>query len=160
MEVKNMEMEIKEKAGFKVVGIGIDTSVQECIKNNKIPALWKKFIDELWMINNRVDGKNFYGLSLTTGECSFNHIACVEVSNIDEVPKDMVAKEIPGSRYAVWTYKGKMPGLTEAYRWLYEEGMPKSGLKQKKDLWLEKYDERYKDDSDESIMEIWIPIED
>lgn len=154
-----MEMRKDEKESFRVVGISVPTSVQECIENNKIPKLWEDFMKRLGEIKNKVNEKIFYGLSLVTGECSFNHIACVEVSSLDGVPEGMVGKEVPKAKYAVWTYKGKMPGLTEAYRWLYEEGMPKSGLKQKKDIWLEKYDERFKDDSDDSIMEIWIPVE-
>jgi predicted transcriptional regulator YdeE len=36
--------------------------------------------------------------------------------------------------------------------------MPATGLKQKS-IWLEVYDERFKEDSEDSIMEIWVSVE-
>jgi len=152
-------MEIKEKGEFKVVGLEIETTVQECMNNNPHTKLWEEFMKQVWKIKNRA-GPEFYGvcISINEKECKFKSIACVEVSSLDNIPEGMVGEIVPASKYAVYEHKGKISGISDTYAKLYEEEMPKSGLKQK-EVWLEVYDERYKHESDDSIMEIWCSVE-
>ncbi len=152
-------MEIKEKGEFKVVGIEIKTNVQECIDNNPHPKLWGDFMERVGEIKNRV-GEIYYGVSkeISKQECSFTSMACVEVSSLEDIPEGMVGKTVPASKYAVFEHKGKVEDLTKTYERLYEKDMPKTGLKQK-DIWLEVYDDRFKVDSEDSVMEIWVSVE-
>ena len=55
-------MQIKQKGEFKVVGLEIKSSVQECIKNNPHPKLWEDFMKRVGEIKNRV-GNMYYGYS-------------------------------------------------------------------------------------------------
>ena len=152
-------MEIKQKDEFKVAGLQITTTVQECSSNNPHPKLWKDFLARIEEIRNRV-GNKFYGVckEISKHHCNFTSSACVEVNDLDNLPEGFVGMTIPKSRYAVFTHKGKVENLAETYRKIHEEEMPKSGLKQK-EIWLEVYDERFKENSDDSIMEIWASIE-
>ena len=153
------KMEIKQRDSFKVVGLQITSSVQECIKDNPHPKLWDEFLKRIDEIKNR-KGKTMYGVceEVTKENCDFISIACVEVDNLENIPEGMVGKEVPASRYAIFEHKGKFTNLNDVYARLYEKDMPESGLKQKK-IWLEVYDERFKHDSDDSIMEIWVSVE-
>jgi AraC family transcriptional regulator len=152
-------MEIKEKEEFKVVGLQITTTVQECISNNPHPKLWKDFLEKAEKIRNRVGNKS-YGVSkeISKKECKFTSLACFEVDDLNNIPEGLTGMTVPKSKYAVFTHKGKLEDLTETYRKLYEEDMPKSGLKQK-EIWMEVYDERYIHGSEDSIMEIWVAVE-
>ncbi len=151
--------ETKEKGEFKVVGLEITSSVKECTENNPHPKLWEDFMKRAGEIKNRV-GDIWYGVSeeLSKDECTFASMACVEVSDLDNIPDGMTGKVVPASRYAVFEHKGKAQDLTATYGRIYEKDMPATGFKQKK-IWLELYDERFKHDSDDSVMEIWISIE-
>lgn len=157
-EKKGDNMDVIEKGEMKVVGMEIDTSVQECIENNKCPGLWEDFMKRASEIKNRKDEKVCLGASKVTGECSFKYIACVEVTDFEDIPEGMVQWTIPASKYAVYTHKGKVINLSKTYAYLYEKVMPQSGLKQK-DVWIEHYDERFKEDSDDSEMDILISVE-
>ena len=155
----NMEYKIVEKQEFKVVGMDCQTSVQECMgEANKLPALWEKFVGKVNEVKNRSDAKVFYGLCLAGEECSFKYTACVEVSDFEDVPEDMVKETVPSAKFAVFTHKGKLSELGKTYEEIYEKGMPESGLKQKK-IWLELYDERYGKDSDDSEIDIYVEVE-
>ncbi len=150
-------MENKNRDEFKIIGLQIETSVQECKNDNKMPALWEEFIKRVPEISNRV-GENFYGVSFKTGECEFRCIAAVEVSSLDELPEGMVGEIVPASKYLAFEHKGKLDKLNDTYGQIAEKEMPASGMKEK-DVWLEVYDERFKLDSDDSIIEIWVSVE-
>jgi AraC family transcriptional regulator len=154
-----MEYKIVNKPEIKLIGIECLTDVEECSgPNNPAKALWKKFMERLGEIKHR-KGTLFYGASFVTGECSFRYMAAVEVENFEDIPEGMVKATAPPEKYAVWTHKGRLETLKNTYGYLYEKGMPESGLKQKKDFWLEMYDERFKEDSDDSEMDLYIPVE-
>lgn len=152
-------VEIKEKPEFKVVGKEIETTVQECMTNNPHPKLWTDFMQHLSKIQNRV-GNIFYGVSkeISKKDCNFTSMACVEVSDLGNIPEGLVGKTVPSSKYAVFEHKGKVEDLTKTYQRLYEKDLPASGLKQK-DIWLEVYDDRFKENSEDSVMEIWVAVE-
>lgn len=152
-------METKEKEEFKVVGLEITSSVQECIDNNPHPKLWEDFMKRVGEIKNKV-GDIYYGYSkeISKKDCTFKSMACVEVSDLDNIPKGMTGVVVPASKYAVFEHKGKVEDLTDTYKKLYEEDMPATELKQK-EVWLEVYDHRFRMDSDDSVMEIWVSVE-
>lgn len=147
---------MKTKKSFKVVGIEVETTVQECMsKDNPCPKLWEDFMKRYKEIKNTVGG-TMYGLCIATGECSFKYVACMEVRNFSSVPKGMVKHDVPAGKYYVHEHKGTLDKLGEAYGMLTEK-FKKEGIKET-GIWFELYDERFKLDSDDSIMEIWCAI--
>jgi AraC family transcriptional regulator len=150
-------MKTTERENIKIVGIECHTTVEECMKDNKMPKLWKKFMATEKKIKNRVDGR-YYGMCIAEGECGFRYIAGVEVKDFNKIPKGFVKFEAPKSKYAVFTHKGNLDKLNETYGRIYEKDMPASKLKQK-NIWFELYDERYKHDSDNSEFDIYCSVE-
>jgi AraC family transcriptional regulator len=148
-------MEILEKNEFKLVGYDIETSVQGC--SAVLPDLWIKFMQDLDKIKGK-KGEYNYGLCRVTGECSFRYVASVEVENFDGVPEGMVKEVVPPQKYAKFTHRGKLTELGKTYWKIQSKLLPESGLKQKKDFWFELYDDRFDQISDDSEMDIYIPI--
>jgi AraC family transcriptional regulator len=154
-----MEHKIKEKPEFKVVGMEITSTVQECMTNNPYPALWEKFMGRVHEIKNRVNEKECWGpcFTISEKECSFRSLAAVEVSSCEDIPEGMKCETIPANKYAVFEYKGVLKDLNSFYgeimKYLEEKGLKENGF------WTEFYDERFIPNSEDSMMEIWCGIE-
>lgn len=154
-----MQHRIENIAGFKVVGLRIETSVQKCQK--VLPGLWKKFMSRVGEIN-RIDGSAadvHYGLCRATSitKCTFTCLCCTEADAGAAVPEGMVPDEIPAGKYAVFTHTGHFANVGETYGAIYH-WLPGSDLRQKKkEPWFERYDQRSTDGAD-SVMELWIPV--
>ncbi len=143
---------------FKVIGLECHTSVQECSgPKNPAPKLWADFRKRLSEIKTRKSDK-FYGVSCVTGECDFKYIVGVEVEDFKGIPANMVEAIVPAANYAVFEHKGTLKTLPKTYAKLYEKDMPATGLKQR-EFWLEVYDKRFKENSKDSVMEIWVAVE-
>ncbi|RLC58612.1 MAG: hypothetical protein DRH89_00625 [Candidatus Cloacimonadota bacterium] len=59
---------------------------------------------------------------------------------------------------AVFTHEGSLDNLSETYKYIYEEWLPKSGYELADGDEVEWYDSRFKYDSADSQMDIHIPI--
>ena len=156
-----MEHKIKEKPEFKVVGMEITSTVQDCMKNNPFPALWEKFMSRVHEIKNRVNEKEYWGPCFTIDEkaCLFRGLAAVEVSECDEdeIPEGMKYEIVPANKYAVFEFKGVLKDLNNFYAEITEY-LKEKGLKEK-GFWTEFYDGRFIPNSEDSVMEIWCAIE-
>ena len=152
-----MEYKILEKPGFRVVGVSVNTTVQNAPKD--CPVIWEEFMKRYKEIKNYVGGMKNYGVCFEKSKekCEFQYIACCEVSEFENIPENMVMAEVEKSKYAVFTHKGKLEKLGETYGGIMEIFKEK-GLKQKP-FWFEFYDHRWKGDKPDSLMEIWCAIE-
>ena len=77
------------------------------------------------------------------------------------VPDNFIYKEIPSCKYLVVEHIGSMDKIYETYGKLYQEILPHVGYipLQKNFLHFEKYDYRFHWNRENSIIEIWLPIE-
>ena len=77
-------------------------------------------------------------------------------------PEGFLYKEIPSYKYLVVEHIGAMDKIYETYGKIYEEIIPSTSYIPIKDIILhfEKYDYRFHWNSDNSVIEIWIPIHD
>ena len=75
-------------------------------------------------------------------------------------PEGFLYKEIPSYKYLVVEHIGAMDKIYETYGKIYEEIIPSTSYIPIKDIILhfEKYDYRFHWNSDNSVIEIWIPI--
>jgi AraC family transcriptional regulator len=153
-----MEATIRTKNTFKIVGMRYYGDNQ----NQEIKQLWDDFLPKVDNIKNRIDTTVSYGICYpeedqTTG--AFEYIAAVEVSNFDEIPEGMVSRTIPEQKYAVFTHRGSVDKITEAYQAIYAVWQPKSGYELIKAPDFEYYDDRFDPDNPEkSELDINIPI--
>ncbi|MFH1290863.1 MAG: GyrI-like domain-containing protein [Nanoarchaeota archaeon] len=152
-----MDHRIEDKGKFKVVGLSIDTSVQNVQKD--VPPVWEEFLERYKEIKHYIGGMKNYGVCFEKKkeDCDFQYIACCEVGDFENVPEKMVMAEVDASKYAVFTHKGKIEELSKTYGNIMAF-MPSSGMKQK-NFWFEFYDQKWNGGKTESEFEIWVAIE-
>ena len=78
------------------------------------------------------------------------------------IPDNFLYKEIPSYKYLVVEHIGAMGKIYETYRKIYQEIIPNTPYTPIKNIILhfEKYDYRFHWNRDNSVIEIWIPIQD
>ena len=77
------------------------------------------------------------------------------------IPEGFTEKKIEKQKYLVIEHHGAMDKLADTYRIIYKELLPNSSFKNIQDHFLhfEKYDHRFHWNRADSIIEIYIPIE-
>lgn len=138
----------------------------ECRKEgikSVIPALWEKYVPRSQEIVSRVSPTDV-GVCFDPGqdkthpdECFY--IAGTEVKSMDQIPQGMMSMTIPAGRYAVFTHKGSLQKLQMTMKYIYGSWLPKSGEKLRDAPDFEVYDQRFKPDSEDSELDIYIPVQ-
>ncbi len=70
----------------------------------------------------------------------------------------MTSMKVPAGRYAVFTHKGKVELIGHTMNYIYGFWLPGSGVELREAPDLEIYDERFNPHSDNSELDIWIPV--
>lgn len=156
-----MKPRIEEKPEIFAIGYPFYGNPEE----GRIPHLWDLFNDRVCELDfvkpdSRCIGIEFYTKDYEkTGD--FFYICSVIVDNLNNIPIDMVAKKLPASKYAVFTYKGTVEKLKDTYTYIYGTWLPNSGYKMTKYFDFELYiPEKFKGiDNPDTEFEIWIPID-
>jgi AraC family transcriptional regulator len=138
-----------------------------CHGNNsqgEIQKLWPVYNENVLGIETRINDAYYYGVQVyppdffKTGR--WFYMAGVEVKHLDGLPVVLTGKVIPANKYAVFTHKGPLfPGkIVATYRYIYDKWLPESGHKQAGFYDLERYGPNYKGETEDSELEILIPI--
>jgi AraC family transcriptional regulator len=147
-----MEPKLVTKDAFKVIGM----QVVEKPEKADFPGLWDRFIKR----SSEVEGAlgTYYGVCECHGEAGLCYTAAVDVPSLDKIPADMVGFDVPGGRYAVFTHKGLLSTLGATYNHIYQVWMPTADVDRAERPEFELYDERFDPNSEESEMDIYIPV--
>ena len=150
-----MEPRIVSQEGFAVVGM----LVRGRHDQGEIPRMWQALGPRVPEIQHRVAEDVAYGLSdnmdCDTGE--FDYVTGFKVTSAASVPPGMVAREVPGGRYAVFTTT--LPGLGETFKYAYDEWLPSSGYQHRPAADLEIYGESFDPQDPDSTFDVYVPIE-
>lgn len=154
-----MEHKIIEKKEFTVVGMPVKVSLKDPEYQKKIMNTWKEFMTRFNEIKNR-KGELFFGIcNISEGiegdECSFEHIASVEVSSTEEIPEGMKAQVVPAAKYFVVTHKGRVETVGQTYMAIEKDLKDLNLEEDRSKIFFELYDERFKEDSDASEYDIY-----
>lgn len=151
-----MEYKQIESKALKIVGMGVDTSLQNA--SNDCMPIWMNFMKRFAEVENPINPQVMYGASFVINQkdCTFHYVAGIEVSEFGEMKEGLEQVEVPASNYLVFTHKGKLDTLGQTYSEIMQE--VQSLGKEQKDIWIEYYDERYKNNSDDSEFDIWIAV--
>lgn len=145
----------------KLIGKHIVMSFLE----NKTFQLWSSFMPRRKEIKNVINA-NLYSLEVfpiahfnnfDPGN-TFQKWAAVEVSDFDEIPREMAPLVIPEGLYAVFVHKGPQSEGHKTYHSIFVEWLPNSEYMVDERPHFAIMDERYKKDDPDSEEEIWIPI--
>ena len=91
-------------------------------------------------------------------EVPFEKWAAVEVAAGELVPAGMESFDLPGGKYAVFTYRGSSAQAAEAFRYIFGTWLPSSGYIVDNRPHFEILGEKYRNNDPESEEEIWIPV--
>ena len=160
-----MEPKFETVQEMKIVGLGSDfISILSPDKTNHvvIPKLWGDYMKRADEIKARKSWVDF-GVCTRAAKENIHPHACyylagTEVPAGSEVPAGMQEVTIPSGRYAVFTHTGTLDKLDHTMRFIYGSWLPKSGLKLRDAPDLERYGPKFKMDSDESELDIYIPV--
>lgn len=132
-----------------------------------IPRLWKKLHKIKDKIDNRISKNWIYGFNdyedaerKNDGNVSFNYLACVEIDDKNNASNIMIIKELPKSRYVVFSFRAKpQDSVKSVMDYVYNEWFPSSTyqLNEKAKYDFVKYGNTI-DEKGISDIEVWVPI--
>ncbi len=140
----------------RLVGIRTKFFSVDSEKNNiaqKLPILWKCFLERLAEIPNTVDGL-CYGALYRVDEDNeqLNYMAGIEVRDAIPIPDGMETIVLPECCYAQFTHRGKVAQLDNTVNYIYSNWLLKSGHKHTYGPDLELYGTNYHPTSKDSII--------
>ncbi|MBN2040860.1 MAG: AraC family transcriptional regulator [Spirochaetes bacterium] len=155
-----IEAKIVEKESFLVIGPAIRATSEQEENFKKIPVFWTECLKNkvLETIPNTIKNNACYGICLDPKSNEFTYMIAAQVSTLEEIPDNMIGREIPGGKYAVFTAKGPATqAVQDLTRYIYGEWISGSGYSLAERPDFELYDERsnYGDDSE---VDIYIPV--
>ncbi len=162
-----MDPTLQELPSRLVVGLGAKfISVLSPKANNfeVIPKLWNEFVGRLHEISHRVD-KNALGCVFCAKEGQESlpgelyYLACVEVSEVADIPAGMEWLTIPAGAHAVFVHNGKLDTLCKTMAHIHGVWLPNSGRQWRQEApEVEIYDDKFDPGSDDSELRICIPV--
>ena len=128
-------------------------------EGGEIPAMWEVFNVRYKEVSNSDESK-FYGLCYGYQEGgAFSYMSGIGIVPGDdkttEIPSGMSLQEIPGGKYAVFTFKDDISKIGLFWDEIYQKGIPENQLKPLNGMTFELYDERFQQNG---IIDIYIPI--
>ncbi len=155
-EIK-MELEIKKLPGFKVAGL-LYTGKNE---HQEIPALWGEFNKRGEELCPR-DTKVCYGVCRVqphhqNGE--FEYLAGFAVEDVNNMPGDVVVRELPSCEVAVFKHVGAADSLGQTYAEIYNNWLPTSAYQPLEPGFdMEVYTDEFTFFAPDSVMYIYVPV--
>lgn len=133
-------------------------------KNNiaeKLPPLWQEFLAHVGEIKHVVAG-NMYGFIRQTPDNTdlLEYYTAVPVSEVEDLPPDMVSGRIAASTYAKFKHKGHFDSLNNSVNYIYSSWLFESGHRHNYGTDMEIYGADYRPDSADSVIYYAIPIGD
>jgi len=131
-------------------------------KGTEIAGLWQRFNPKSAAIRSAASEEGAYGVcfnDVRTEDPNFCYLACREVTDLDDIPMDMVAKTLPKNTYAVFTHRGPLSEIGSTYQQIYGTWLPASGYALAGPYDFEAYGPDF-DPTDQAkcVLEIWVPV--
>jgi CubicO group peptidase (beta-lactamase class C family)/predicted transcriptional regulator YdeE len=128
-----MNPKVVEQDGFTVIGIAARTSnAKEMTPDGVIGKQWMRIFQEGWIgkIPNKADASIIAVYTDYAGDHNgdYTYLLGARVTSDAEVPEGMVAKKIPGGKFAVFTSdKGPAPQVVPAI-WIKINSLPQNAV--------------------------------
>ena len=156
-----MQPTIQSLPARTIVGFGAKfISILSSKANNfeVIPKLWHDYGQRQNEIADRKGQEALGCVWCLEGEHELYYLAGAEVTDAAHVPTGMEVREIPAGKYAVFIHKGSLETLGKTMRFIHGTWFPASGHQKRDAPELEIYGPKFDSNSEESELEICIPI--
>lgn len=159
-ESQKMEYKHREDKLGDLIMVGIE--MVDNMEQEAYMKLWEKFFEIDEKIPNAMDDA-YYGISFATqnaeGKEAWGYMVAAAVKGLEEIPQEMAVRKIPARKYVVFEHRGSVENIAKLYEFIYGKYAHSGQHKLLFAESLERYDHRYNAGSDDSIMEIWVPVE-
>jgi AraC family transcriptional regulator len=154
---KVMNPRFEQKDTFHVVGVYCKAMPSETLHK-----LWGDFMQRMKEIKHVSNPEIAYQVCIYSDadpeKEGYTFIAGLEVDDVSDVPKGMMARTVKPAEYAVFEHHGLLDKLHQSYEYIFGGWLQENGYQMAEADALEIYDHRFKMESEDSILEIWIPI--
>jgi len=123
-----------------------------------IPDLWAKFIPHIGKIPGQKSDVTYGICCNPDGKGSFEYIAGVEISKLDDLPDTYRWVEVQPQQYAVFEHKGTLESLPQTFQYIWKTWLPQSGHQAADAPEFERYSEDFNPKLNTGKLEIWVPI--
>ncbi len=156
-----MKYRLETLSEKKLVGLNATMSISE----NSTFLLWHRFMLRRKEITNNVCNEfismqiydDSYFMAFNPN-AKFEKWATVEVCDFDSIPEGMKTFVLPSGLYAVFAYKVSEWKGSNIFSDIFEKWLPQSEYCLDNRPHFEILGDKYKNDSDDSEEDIWIPV--
>ena len=158
-EQKFPKPRFEKRPGFLVMGI----EAEDALEGDTMMALWMDFFKIQPTIPEPV-GEAIYGITYYGDDYDpqtmkgYKYLVGMEVAVEVKLPEGLVMHKVPDGYYAVFEHRGPIEKINATYEYIFGGWILDSGYKSAPQDVFEVYDARFKQDSDASVMEIWVPV--
>jgi len=146
-----MKYQLIELKPTKVIGM----VYRGANSKGEIPEMWNVFNVRFKDIKNP-DLTKFYGLCYDFSmDGGMAYMAGLGVDTVEEIPNGMEVQEIPGGKYAVFTFTEHISKIGAFWDEIYKVGLKENNLEPLNSMTLELYDERFQLNGE---CDIYIPV--
>jgi AraC family transcriptional regulator len=161
MSLLNKDPEFRTLTGKILAGKKLKMS----FSNNRTVELWKSFMPHRKDLSHRVS-EDLYSLQVYppryfnefNPDSEFIKWAAAEVSEAESLPDGCEFFELKSGLYAVFTYQGVASEAAASFKYILGTWLPCSGYLLDSRPHFEILGERYRNDSPDSMEELWIPV--
>jgi AraC family transcriptional regulator len=154
----SIKVTIQDKPEMFLVGIAGYGSPD----NMKIGDMWGRFSEVDKDIPNKINNEGTYGLMIYPPKFpnpwEFTYLAAVRVSNLNDIPIQMLGKRLPKSKYAVFSVPGGPDKIKDTYQYAYQTWLPGSEYDAAFPFDFEFYQEEKGKQQCASPLFVYIPI--
>lgn len=157
LDVKNpriVELKYTDVIGISKEGVLSELSFQD---------VWEEFFD-VYDKSSHQDNSIFYGITYTNSRTpadentKYTYMVGTPTHIYNSLPLEMTIHTIARGEYAVFYHVGPISGIQATFDYIFKEWIPQSMYKSRNGEVFEYYDERFRDERYDSVLEIWVPV--
>lgn len=151
---------LEVKPAFNLMG----KSLRDTRDPGTLLMLWLDFFKIESSVPKPVPGVEYglyaYGDKVpATSSKQIIYLAGYEVPSLNPKPSLLDATSVPGAKYAVFEHRGPVSNVMSTINSIFSSWLPAHQLSPAANFYFERYDARYKTESPDSVIEIWVPVE-
>jgi|LakMenE01Jun11ns_1017448.scaffolds.fasta_scaffold9774917_4 AraC family transcriptional regulator len=143
--------------------VGMPSLIHTSKMKETIPLVWNHLREYFHQISNLTIPNQCIGFEyypddfVKTG--LFYYMPSYIVKDLSSIPKNMCGKTIEGGFHAVFTHKGSTAMISKSFEYIYHDWLINNKEYELSSNYdFEYYDNRFMGMSEESELEIWVPV--